>query len=227
MSKLTEFVLEWKSEDLDGDVVALKTYDIDGDGLKEIIAGNGYRYNQGFCFIFKYVGANGSSGSGSPPIYEELWMSEDIGPKAYGMDVGDIDGDGITEIVVGNQPGYIWIFDASTYEVEWKSPLLGTDILGIELVDVDLDGEIEIIASQGGYIGKADWTSAYTSPHIYIISGKTRKMEFTLGEPDNLGILLQAAVVVLVVITLVNINLLLKSKKKKRKIKMDSRRGIK
>jgi WD40 repeat protein len=222
-----EFVLEWKSEDLDGDVVALKTYDIDGDGLKEIIAGNGYRYNQGFCFIFRYVGVNGTSGSGSPPIYEELWMSEDIGPKAYGMDVGDIDGDGITEIVVGNQPGYIWIFDASTYEVEWKSPLLGTDILGIELVDVDLDGEIEIIASQGGYIGKADWTSAYTSPHIYIISGKTREMEFTLGEPDNLGILLQAAVVVLIVITLVNINLLLKSQKKKRKIKMDSRRGIK
>ncbi len=220
-----DYTQEWKSEDLDGDVGGLLTYDLDADGLPEIIAGNGYRYNQGYCFIFKYVGAN-SQGTGNPPIYEEVWMSEDIGPKAYGLDVGDIDGDGIIEIVVGNQPGYIWIFDASTHEVEWKSPLLGTDILGIEIVDVDLDGEIEIIASQGGYIGKADWTSAYTNPHLYIINGKTHEVEFKLGEPDYLEIVLQAAIILLVVITLVHLNLALRSKKAKRKTRIDSRRGI-
>lgn len=222
-----DFIREWKSDDLDGDVVALQTYDVDGDSLPEIIAGNGYRYNQGYCFIFKYVGDSTEEGTGNPPIYQLVWESEDIGPKAYGMDVGDIDGDGIVEIVIGNQPGYIWIFDTSTHEVEWKSPLLGTDILGIEIIDVDYDGELEIIACQGGYIGKADWTSAYTSPHIYIINGKTHVIEQKLGEPDYLGIMLQGAVVFLVVITLVHINLALRSKKQKRKIKMDSRRGIK
>lgn len=221
------YAREWKSEDLDGDVVALLTYDIEGDGTREIIAGNGYRYNQGYCFIFRYVGTGGEQGSGTPGIYEQVWMSEDIGPKAYGLDVGDIDGDGITEIVVGNQPGYIWIFDSSTHEVEWKSPLLGTDILGIEISDVDLDGETEIIASQGGYVGKSDWTSAYTSPHIYIINGKTHEIEFKLGEPDNIEIFLQAAVVILVVITLLHLNHALRSRKTEHKNVEDTHRGIK
>jgi hypothetical protein len=222
-----EFILEWKSDDLDGDVIGLKTYDLDGDGQKEIIAGNGYRYNQGYCFIFTYVGEGSTQGTGNPPIFQEKWMSEDIGPKAYGLDVEDIDSDGIPEIVIGNQPGYIWIFDSSTYEVEWKSPLLGTDILGIDIADVDLDGELEIVASQGGYIGKADWTSAYTTPHLFVINGKSHEIETKIGEPDNIGIALQAIVIILIVITLINLNIMLRSKKSKRKIKMNSRRGIK
>ncbi|UCE39398.1 MAG: hypothetical protein JSW00_09305 [Thermoplasmata archaeon] len=222
-----DYIQEWKSEDLDGDVIGLVIYDLEGDGTLEIIAGNGYRYNQGYCFIFRYVGEGSDSGSGTPAIYQQVWESEDIGPKAYGLDVGDIDDDGITEIVVGNQPGYIWIFDANTHEVEWKSPLLGTDILGIEIADVDLDGEVEIIASQGGYIGKADWTSAYTAPHIYIINGRTHEIETKLGEYDYLEILFTVVVIVLIVITLVHLNRVLRIKKTIRKTKVDTKRGIK
>jgi hypothetical protein len=220
------YIQEWKSEDLDGDVVGLVTYDLEGDGTLEIIAGNGYRYNQGYCFIFRYAGDESDSGTGSPAIYEQVWESEDIGPKAYGLDVGDIDSDGITEIVVGNQPGYIWIFDAITRQIEWKSPLLGTDILGIEIADVDLDGEMEIIASQGGYIGKADWTSAYTTPHIYILNGKTHEIEYKIGEFDSVEIMFQAVLIILVVITLLHLNFALRTKRTKRKTKVDAKRGI-
>jgi len=221
-----EYSREWESEDLDGDVIALLTYDVDADGIPEIVAGNGYRYNQGYCFIFQYVGVGSSQGTGNPPIYEQVWMSEAIGPKAYGLDVGDIDGDGIVEIVVGNQPGYIWIFDASTHQVEWKSSLLGTDVLGIELADIDLDGEIEIIASQGGYVGKSDWTSAYLTSHIYIINGKTHELEFKLGETDYMEVAFQAVIIILVVITLIHLNRALKAKKPRRRIRIDTRRGI-
>jgi hypothetical protein len=197
------FTREWISDDLNGDVNGIIVYDVEGDGDLEIITGNGYRYHPGYLHIFRY---KGYGGVGTPQIYEQVWVSEDVGPKAYGLAVDDIDEDGIAEIVVGNQPGYIWIFDGSTKELEWKSDLLGTDILGIALYDVDLDGEIEIVAAQGGYQGKADFTSAYTTPHIFVIDGKTHTIEAKLGEPDYIAWGLQILIVIFIILFLVGLN---------------------
>ncbi|MCK5548022.1 MAG: hypothetical protein KAI64_03345, partial [Thermoplasmata archaeon] len=72
--------------------------------------------------------------------------------------------------------------------------------------DVDLDGDIEIIAAQGGYQGKADFTSAYTTPHIFILDGKTHSIESKLGEPDYIGWSLQIFIVFLVILLLVGLN---------------------
>jgi hypothetical protein len=191
--------LEWKSPDTNGDVEGLVVADSDGDGNPEITGGNGYRYFQGYAFQFRY---RGTGGVGSPPAYEQVWVSDNIGPKAYGLAVGDIDGDNAKEIVVGNQPGYIWAFDGAAHGVKWKSALLGSDILGIALADVDQDGTVEIIAGQGGYQGKADFTSAYTDPHIYIIDGRTKATEAVLGEQDYLELGLQATALVLFIILL-------------------------
>ncbi|UCD91997.1 MAG: VCBS repeat-containing protein, partial [Methanobacteriota archaeon] len=182
----------------------------DGDGNPEIVSGNGYRYNPGYLNIFRYTGG---AGIGTPAIYEKVFESDDIGPKAYGLDAADIDGDGIIEIVIGNQPGYIWVFDGSTREVEWKSELLGSDILGIQLYDIDRDGTVEIIAAQGGYQGKADFTSAYTTPHIFIIDGKTYSIEERIGESDYLAWAFQIIIISMVIILLVLLNILVKKKK--------------
>jgi hypothetical protein len=191
--------LEWKSPDTNGDVEGLVVADSDGDGNLEITGGNGYRYYQGYAFQYRYRGAGGV---GSPPVYEQVWFSDNIGPKAYGLAVGDMDGDNSREIVVGNQPGYIWAFDGATRRVKWKSALLGSDILGIVLADIDQDGQVEMIAGQGGYQGKADFTSAYTDPHIYIIDGKTKAVEAVLGEQDYLELALGAAVLALFIVLL-------------------------
>jgi WD40 repeat protein len=204
------YVREWKSPDLNGDPEGILVKDVDGDGNLEIVAGNGYRYFPGFLYIFRY---SGGLGVGEPDIYEMVLESDDIGPKAYGLDAADIDGDGIIEIVIGNQPGYIWVFDGSTHEVEWKSDLLGTDIFGIKLFDIDRDGQVEIIATQGGYQGKADFTSAYTTPHIFIIDGKTHAIEESIGEPDYLAWAFQIIIVTLVIIFLVLLNLFVRKKK--------------
>ena len=203
---------EWRSEDLNGDCVSVKVADVDRDGNLEIITTNGYREGPGFAYVFRH---SGSGGEGTPPAYQRLWESENIGPKAYGLAVGDIDGDSTKEIVVGNRAGYIWVFDGGTREVEWKSPLLGSDVLGLALGDVDGDGQVEIVAGQGGYQGKADFTSAYTAPHVFVIDGSRKTIELALGGRDYLGWSLEIAIAVLVITFLVGVNLYVRFRKPK------------
>jgi len=204
---------EWKSEDLNGDCVAVKVVDVDGDGKLEIVTSNGYREGPGFAYIFGYVPRGGE---GSPPIFTREWESENIGPKAYGLDIGDIDGDSMKEIVIGTRAGYVWVFDGKTRAVEWKSPLLGSDILGIALGDVDGDGQVEIVAAQGGYQGKADFTSAYTAPHIYIIDGTKHTIKFTLGGRDYTGWALEITIAFLAILLLVGVNLYIRPRTPKK-----------
>ena len=204
--------LEWTSPDTNGDVEAITVADADGDGNLDIVGGNGYRYHPGYAFQYTY---KKGGGVGNPPDYTSVWTSEDIGPKVYGLAVGDIDGDGVKEIVTGNQPGYIWAFDGVTKQVKWKSELLGADLLGIALADVDGDGTVEMIAAQGGYQGKADFTSAYSTPHIYVLDGKTKAVEFKLGEQDYTELGLQVGVLLLVILLLVEVNVWARMRKKK------------
>lgn len=166
--------LEWKSPDLGGCTEGLKVLDVDDDGTIEIIVSNGYRYRDGWCYIFSYNGVD----------YVQEWKSGNIGPKAYGLDVADIDNDGTQEIVVSNMAGYIMAFDGITRDMEWRSKELGRDILGLVIADPDSDGQLEIIAGQGGYNGKGDFTSGYTTPHVYVIDGSTKEIESVFGKVD-------------------------------------------
>jgi hypothetical protein len=194
--------LEWESEDIGGDVQGVVVYDTDLDERPNIVVGSGYRYREGHVSVYQY-----------DPIeetYLEQWHTENIGPKAWGLAVGDSDGDGAVEIVVGNQPGYIRILDAASGAEEWKSDLLGTDIFGMLLDDVDLDGQMDIVASQGGYQGKGDFTSGYSNPHIYIIDGSTKEFKHVLGERDIWGTVLTGILLLLILIALVLLSLLAK-----------------
>jgi hypothetical protein len=213
---------KWQSPDMNGDVEGLTVTDIDNDGYLEIVATAGYRYREGYAYILRHV-PEGTGGVGKPQAYKIVWQSDDIGPKPYGFDVADVDDDGVKEIITGNQPGYMWMFDGATHQVKWKSELLGTDVFGITHCDVNKDGQMEFIAAQGGYIGKADWTSGYSTPHIYVFDGRTRTLIATLGSIDYLETVLQVAAVVLVIITLVNLNWYIKKRKNaKAKAKGDS-----
>jgi hypothetical protein len=211
-STTVKYEQEWKSPDLNGDVEGLTVADTDGDGDLEIVASAGYRYREGYAYILRHI-PGGTGGVGTPPAYKIIWQSDDIGPKPYGFDVADVDGDGVPEIITGNQPGYIWMFDGATHEVEWKSQLLGTDVFGITHCDVNKDGQVEIIAGQGGYIGKADWTSGYSTPHIYVFDGRSHAQLAVIGEPDYIETALQVAVIVVVLITLWDLNWYLKKRR--------------
>jgi len=184
--------LEWKSPDLGGCMEGLRIVDLDGGGGLDMIFTNGYRYREGYMFIYRFEDGD----------YRQLWKSPNIGPKAYGLDVGDVDDDGSLEIAVGNLAGHVMVFDGVSRQEEWRSENLGRDILGIALGDPDGDGSTEIIAAQGGYIGKGDYTSGYTAPHVYVIDGKSKEIEAVLGEVDQVlswlkaGLLLAAVVMV-------------------------------
>jgi hypothetical protein len=196
--------LEWQSEDLGGDAEGLVVLDTDLDDRPNIVVGSGYRYREGHVTVFQYDTAEGT--------YVEQWRSGNIGPKAWGVAVGDCDGDGSVEVVVGNQPGYIRILDAVTGAVEWESDLLGTDIFGMRLDDVDGDGQVEIVASQGGYQGKGDFTSGYSEPHIYVIDGATREFEHVIGLRDLWATGLTALLMLLVLVALVEVGLIAKDR---------------
>ena len=197
--------LEWESEDHGGDVEGVVVYDTDLDERPNIVVGTGYRYREGHVAVFQYDPASGT--------YEEQWRTGNIGPKAWGVAVGDADGDGSVEIVVGNQPGYIRILDATSGNPEWESDLLGTDIFGMVLADVDGDGRTDIIASQGGYQGKGDFTSGYSDPHIYVIDGESREFKYVLGERDLQGAILTGVLLLLVLVGLIEVSILAKDRK--------------
>ena len=200
---------EWTSPDLGGCVQGLAVRDVDNDGIPNIVASAGYRYRDGWVYIFQYNVQNED--------YEQLYKSGNMGPKPYGFMVEDVDNDDVYEIIVGNQPGYIYIIDGRTRKTEWKSKALGTDVFGITAIDIDSDPQLEIVAAQGGYRGKGDYTSSYSDPHIYIIDGKTHEIELILGEKDMVRFGLQIALLVLVILFLIEISVLTKLIRKKRR----------
>ena len=199
---------EWTSPDLGGCVEGMVVKDVDSDGILNIVCSNGYRYNDGYLYIYQYDKASKD--------YKQQFKSENIGPKAYGLAVDDIDLDKTQEIVVGNQPGYVYIFDGMRHTIEWKSQLLGTDVLGITTANLDDDPQLEIIAAQGGYQGKGDFTSGYTQPHIYIIDGKTHRIEKTVGVRDNVRFGLQVGLLAVVVVFLIEVGVLTKLLKRRK-----------
>jgi hypothetical protein len=192
---LATFEVEFESVDLGGCVEGFKVTDLDSDGNMDIVLSTGYRYREGYLYVFEWDGFS----------YERRWKSGNIGPKAYGLDVADIDNDEIPEIVVSNMDGRIRAYDGRTFQLEWTSSDLGRDILGLVIADVDGDGELEIITGQGGYIGKGDYTSGYVPPHIYVIDGATKKMEAVLGEIDETVQWLKVGILALLLIGLVQL----------------------
>ena len=46
-----------------------------------------------------------------------------MGGYAYGNAIGDLDDDGVNEVVVGSYQGRALMFDGVTRELEWFSPM--------------------------------------------------------------------------------------------------------
>ena len=128
---------------------ALTLADMDGDGRPEIIAGGGKEHT-GSPGTFVYV-IDGSTGA-------VLWQTVSLSDgwnDTYALDVVDLDGDGIKDIVASLDN--LITIDGFTHTIKKSSE---TDYRGLTVADRDLDGKLEIWAGTAtGDLVKVDPSS--------------------------------------------------------------------
>jgi len=164
---------KWKSDNIGGRGGYLEVADLNGNGVKEIIADSAHYYSariHGHVYVF-----DGGS-------FTQKWKSEDINQPGK-ITLGDVDDDGVKEIITGNMvndatpniyPGYIYVFSGADFSLEWKSPDIGISQSNIH--DIDGDGKTELITSVLKY--GAGHPSEASGGYIYVFDGKTYKQEW-------------------------------------------------
>jgi len=143
------FVLDWNEETNSFDEKVIKTTgeyfypfacvlkDSDMDGKNEIHVG----YWSPMITILEWNGADYEI------KYEKEWPGE--GAIIEGVDVGDVDDDGIAEVCVGTDVVHILQWNGSSYVEEAVLPTFG-DLAVVSVGDCDNDGKIEINAGSVG-----------------------------------------------------------------------------
>lgn len=123
--------------------------DIDGDGRLDLVVGQGIHYHDVYWFE-------------QPSDPRESWdrhLVTDAFEKYHDLAVGDVDGDGASEVVLLSQASeticYYDIPDDPT-DGPWpethQHPIdEGRRLEGVELVDIDGDGDLEIVAGTNVY----------------------------------------------------------------------------
>ncbi|RLF57866.1 MAG: hypothetical protein DRN27_06885 [Thermoplasmata archaeon] len=106
--------------------------DSDGDGIDEIHVG----YVAPKISIFDW------NGVGYELLYEKEWVGE--GMLIEGLNVGDVDDDGIVEVCAGTDIIHILQWDGSTYIEEYVIDESYGDLAVVNIGDCDNDGKNEI-----------------------------------------------------------------------------------
>jgi hypothetical protein len=116
----------------------------DAGVLDNEIVGSG---NNGRFMIWKY-----NPGS-SEYEYELRFVSGYLGGFTEGIDVGDLNGDALNEVIVGVSFGSLYVFSYSPETGDYyenNSVSISSGIMGLETRDLDNDGRDEIALSAGG-----------------------------------------------------------------------------
>ncbi len=137
--------IRWHRSDL-SDLEDVAVADTDGDGLCEVIIGDGQ-----WGYVTGYRGSDGSY----------LWAIQNPEHGVFGIGAGDTDNDGIPEIIWGSGLSssgkdslYIGSWDTQT--VDWGSDDLDGPLF-VASGDIDLDGQGELVmaseSTDSGYVG--------------------------------------------------------------------------
>lgn len=176
------FDLVWKSEFL-GPVWEVKVYDIDLDYDPDIVAGT---WNNKI-YAFEYKNHSGYPFSSEHWIsYKKVWESSDLGDKVYSLSCGDLNGNGLPDILVGLRNGKLVLFENNgtvidvsggsiplpqdnSYKIIWEYDYSTfAPILDISIGDLDGDGIDEAaIIEMGKEAYVLDYSSEFRLIKLY------------------------------------------------------------
>jgi outer membrane protein assembly factor BamB len=162
-------------------VRVVATYDLDGDGMAEIIAGG----DDDYVYAYRRDGS--------------LLWSYRTGDRARGLVLKDLDHDGQMEIVVGSEDRNVHVL-SNRGHLKWRYST-PHQVLSVNTLDLDLDGEIEV------FLGTDDGNVLFLSKTgdllwKYKVGDRVRgvqaadcnldgKMEIIVGSEDGMLYLLQ------------------------------------
>jgi presenilin-like A22 family membrane protease len=86
------------------------------------------------------------------PPSEDGWGHNDIGFAVTALNAGDVDDDGIIEIVAGCSDNKIRVFESENHTLEWEGPDIGSNIIQIQIANLDNDTNSEIVVLSDGII---------------------------------------------------------------------------
>ncbi|UFS72262.1 FG-GAP-like repeat-containing protein [Geomonas sp. RF6] len=143
----TTFGQKWKSIDLGSHVYDVKLADLDGDGRMDIIAST---YNRLIVY------------DGSTHVLKLMAES-----PARALEVADVDGDGVQEILVGRDDGKIDVYNGVSFAIERTVSTYSTSAVdALKVADLDGSGTGKWLVASGGILTVLDgqglyWRSGY------------------------------------------------------------------
>jgi len=170
---------EWTTENpeavldgVDGSIFGLDLADFDFDGRPEVVIGTDASPDHelpgspvGFGRVRLLSGASG----------ETLVSAEIEGHDFYGLSTGDVTGDGLMDVVVGDRRGFLHILTPAdphqSLERIFVSDDLGSRLVGIEIVELDgvLPPEI-LVGNEEGLIRALRWDGSALAP-VHEVTG--------------------------------------------------------
>jgi hypothetical protein len=152
-----------------GNLGAVETADTDGNGSLELVYGDA---QHGAIHV-----VDGSTGV-------EMWSVHNPDSGATSVAAGDVDGDGVTELLWGaghrsTGPDHLHVADCASRAIEWRSLDLVTPFYGLDHGDVDGDGNPEILYAA------VESESGYADGLYFVHDAVTKRLEHVSPPPTG------------------------------------------